>query len=485
MLDKIKKHDNWIVFFMMILISMGFTLCIVITSGDELWNFNNAYKFFNGYKMYTDMNIIIPPMFFYIVNVMFHLIGANILTFKIVGILIYGFMNLCIYNIFKALNINKKNAFCYLMMMQTIIFPLVTAGANYNLLAIVFVLLGILLLIRTKSESKYFWILQGIITYFILFTKQNIGAYYLLSVISLEIILDGFHKNTIKKFIKLIGIFLFLSILNLLLFYIQGNLYDFINYTILGISEFTQNFSIDTYVFLLIFMDIITLFVTAFLYKKKLLVDKQNRNLVILSTFSIALSLIIYPIINAFHIILALIIPFIMLFYILHFLIIKEFHLSKIINIISIMILVIECMGSIYYFVYSWTLNAKFDLAFSHPYYGGVIEKETEEKIEIINQYILQQQEVEKRVVILSEEAGLYLIPLQQNNGILDLPFLGNLGRKGEDGLIKQIQKLESCHILLKQGDLFWQESQKANDYIKQNYEKIGEIEDFDIYEIK
>ena len=484
MLDKIKKHDNWIVFFVMILISMGFTLCIVITSGDELWNFNNAYKFFNGYKMYTDMNIIIPPMFFYIVNIMFHLIGANILTFKIVGILIYGFTNLCIYNIFKALNINKKNAFCYLMMMQTIIFPLVTVGANYNLLAIVFVLLGILLLIRTESESKYLWILQGMITYFILFTKQNIGVYYLASIIFSEIILNGFHKNTVKKFIKLIGIFLFLSTLNLLLFYIQGNLYDFINYIVLGISEFTKNFSIGTYVFLLIFMDIITLFVTIFLYKKKLLIGKQNKNLVILSSSSIALSLIVYPIINVCHIILALIIPFIMLFYILHFLIIKEFNITKIINIISIMILVIECMGSIY-FVYSWTLNAKFDLAYSHPYYGGVIEKETEEKIEIINQYILQQQEVEKRVVILSEEAGLYLIPLQQNNGILDLPFLGNLGREGEDGLIKQIQKLENCHILLKQGDLFWQESQKANDYIKQSYEKIGEIEDFDIYEIK
>lgn len=484
MLDKIKKHDNWIVFLVMILISMGFTLCIVITSGDELWNFNNAYKFFSGYKMYTDMNIIIPPMFFYIVNIMFHLIGANILTFKIVGILIYGFTNLCIYNIFKALNINKKNAFCYLIMMQTIILPLVTIGANYNLLAIVFVLLGILLLIRTESESKYFWVLQGIITYLILFSKQNIGTYYLVGILMIEVMLKGLVKETIKQIIKLIGIISILSIFTMLYFYFQGNLYDFINYTVLGISEFTQNFSIDMYVLFLIVMDGIILFIGIFLCKKKMFQNEQKEQITILAAFSITLSFVIYPIINEYHIKLALILPFITLFYILHFLILEEFKLEKILEFISILILGITCIYS-FYFSYIWILNAKFDLAYSHPYYGGVIEKGTEEKIEIINQYILQQQEVEKRVVILSEEAGLYLIPLQQNNGILDLPFLGNLGREGEDGLIKQIQKLESCHILLKQGDIFWQESQKTNDYIKQSYEKIGEIEDFDIYEIK
>lgn len=480
MIDKIKKHDNIIVFIVAILISMGIALSINVVTGDELWNFNNAFKTFNGYKMYTDMNIIIPPMFFYIVNIIFHIIGANILTFKISGIIIYSFANFIIFNIFKALRINKRNAFCYLMIMQAILFTILAGGANYNFLAITFTLLGVYFLINEKS--RYTWILQGIISYLVLFTKQNIGVYYIIAIFLTEIILNGINKKVIQKLLKQILITAILSIFNLFLLYLQGNLYDFINYIVLGIGEFTRNFSIDIYVILLICMDIIILIVTVFMNKKQLLDKKQFKNLVVLSVFSIMISFVVYPIINVYHIRLALIIPFITLFYILHFLIFEEFNLNKLINIIGIAIYIALFILSIY-FAWYWTQNAKFELSYNHPYYGAVLEKETEEKISKIDEYILEQEKIGQSVIIFSKEAGIYMLPLQKNNGVLDLPFLGNLGKEGEDLLIKKISELESCKILLKKGDLFWQESKVANDYIRENYNKIGEIEEFEIYE--
>ena len=50
---------------------------------DELWNFSNCYKMFEGYKIYRDLNVIITPLFFYTAQVFFKLFGATILSFKI------------------------------------------------------------------------------------------------------------------------------------------------------------------------------------------------------------------------------------------------------------------------------------------------------------------------------------------------------------------------------------------------------------------
>ena len=80
-----------------------------------------------------------------------------------------------------------------------------------------------------------------------------------------------------------------------------------------------------------------------------------------------------------------------------------------------------------------------------------------------------------------------YTILTDDNNKNFDLPFLGNLGKDGEEGLIQEIQKLKNTKILIKtnEKDVFWQESKKVRKYIKDNYEKEGTIEDFDIYNIQ
>ena len=480
MINKVKKYDNLIIFILLLLISIGTSLSLYISTGDIIWNFNNVNKITNGYKMYTDINIIITPIFFYIVSAICKIVGSNILIYKILGTIMYSFTGLIIYNIFKSLNISKKKSFYYLMLMQTMLYVILTGGTNYNFLAIIFTLLGILLLI--KNKSKYDWILQGIICYLILFTKQNIGVYYIASVIIVEFIIEGINKNTFIKITKQFLVTLILSILNLLFMYFEGNLFDFINYTILGIGEFTHNFYIDSYVILLIGIDIVTFITTIFINKKKLLDNKQNNNLIILSTFSIMMSFVIYPIANLYHIKFALIIPLMILLYILHIIVFEQFNLNKLLKVISMFIFIVLFILSSY-FTYYFLKNAKFELQCTHPYYGGLVEKKIWEKIEKIDKYIIDEEKIGYNVIILSKEASIYMLPLCKNNGIFDLPFKGNLGKDGEEGLIDKISKLKSSKILITKEDLFWQESEKANDYVRQNYTKIGEIEEFEIYE--
>ena len=74
------------------------------------------------------------------------------------------------------------------------------------------------------------------------------------------------------------------------------------------------------------------------------------------------------------------------------------------------------------------------------------------------------------------------MIELNKNNGILDLPFNGNLGRKGVNGLIEKMQNMNNTQILLDE-EPFWQIPLKAREYVLLNMKKIGEIGEFSIYE--
>ena len=64
----------------------------------------------------------------------------------------------------------------------------------------------------------------------------------------------------------------------------------------------------------------------------------------------------------------------------------------------------------------------------------------------------------------------------------MDLPFYGNLGIEGINGLIKEISDMKNTYILITKEGIKYQESQALRDYIINNYEKIGEIEEFNIY---
>ena len=94
-------------------------------------------------------------------------------------------------------------------------------------------------------------------------------------------------------------------------------------------------------------------------------------------------------------------------------------------------------------------------------------------------------EENNKDVIVFSNRAALYMIPLKRNNGDFDLPFKGNLGIKGEDGLIEKIEEKENIQYLIfkEENESIYQETTKVKDYIKNNKNYVGEIEGFEIYE--
>lgn len=109
------------------------------------------------------------------------------------------------------------------------------------------------------------------------------------------------------------------------------------------------------------------------------------------------------------------------------------------------------------------------------------------DNLKIICDYIKEQEKNNKNVIVLSYKANFYNANLKRNKGDFDLYFYGNLGSKGEQGLINKIKELKNTIILTEKydEDLFKQEAINARNYVINNYPKIGEIQEYNIYFIK
>ena len=169
----INKYDNLFVIIVIILSVTGIVLDIKLANSDEIWNFQNVYKMYNGFVIYKESNVIVTPLFFYIGEILFKLLGANFLIFRIYNIIIVTGIYFLEYKILKELKIRKKISL--ILVLFLILFKwygLPSIQANYNSLAFLFYLLGVFCYIK---KYKYNNIIQGIILFLIFMSKQNIN----------------------------------------------------------------------------------------------------------------------------------------------------------------------------------------------------------------------------------------------------------------------------------------------------------------------
>ena len=413
MKEIIKKYDNIVVATIILLISIVYICTLETVAYDEIWNFQNIYKMVNGYTLYNDANVIITPIFFIIANLIQRIFGGNILVFRIYGAVIYTLLILTIYNIFKLLKFQKKEAIMYTLLMHMYTYKLLGASANYNVLAMMFVLLGIIQTMKYLGQKK-FNVINGIIMFLVLFTKQNIGAYYIIGIILAQIILKvtstNQKENTQAKQNKVIidiiiqlTITTILTIIALITMKLCGNLEGFINYCILGIKEFANNnVGLEKNIIIYSAIIAVTLIFVGIIIK----INKNNsfikNTMILLLVTGIILLFVSYPIVNTYHTILSTLVLIILLIYMVHSSILKDFLNNKIINIAigtTIIISILICSSN-------YSKNAKYiklDTNYSNPYYGAILLPETEEKIEKVNNYIKEKNE---KVIIFSRRCS-------------------------------------------------------------------------------
>lgn len=490
-----KNNINKLLVFTSIILILGSLLialfCVPVLIGDELWNFINIFKMCNGFKIYNDSNVIVTPLFFYIISTILSIIGPTFFTFRISNLLIMLPFFFCIYKIQKKLNINKSiSLFFVAMIFWDTFYLFISNGPNYNTLALLLFMIGLYLYLSDKNSN----LLQGFIIFLIFFTKQTTGFFYILAVFIFELykykISKKFFNNQFKKIIT----FIILTMLFLFTHYINGNLVSFINYTLGGLLDFSKNnfsFSAKLYnIFIIVLSVAISTFI---LFIKERLIKLGFKeiffdNLILLNVFALCASLILYPILNDAHVLMVIPFYFIILSHIFNSLF-KDFfeklQTQTYINIISVFVLLLLFIDTIITLVTPYThINAKFISDTTSPYFGTHLFDEYINQIETLKKYISYKNEHGTDVIICYNDAALVMIPLKQSHGAYDLIFYGNLGYNGIKKMKQDILSKEHTEFLVNNDDSY-DDSQfviEIQDFIEENLTKIGEISHYDVY---
>lgn len=483
-LEFLKKHDKPIVILFIACIISGDVFWNLLSNGDELINFFNTYKMSEGLTIYKDANVIITPLFFYIGKLFLLLLGKNILVFRIYNLIIYTFLYFIIYEIFKTLKVNKKSSLLYTIIIVLLTRNTIAAGANYNILSYVLVELGLLATLKIKNDNLRA-IAQGILTFLVFFTSQKLFAGYFLILVIFEL-----KNKNIKILVKELIIALSLLIIYLGYLKLTGNLYYFVDYTILGIREFAnKNVNADAnmnqnmlYIANTIITTILYIIVPRIIKK---IPDMSNENkqkqIKLFQTvflFSLAGIILIVPILNSYHIIVANILIFVSLLYMINFFI-KDILNEKIIYVIIISVSVILAGRGIYRnSMYFKTLN---EIPENSPLYGAILESSVKNEMGDVIKYIKNSQ---KDVMVFSTYSPMYSLVIHDlNNGKYDWLLRGNLGSGGEEKIINEIKSTKNKIALILEDEEMYQFVHDAVDYIENNWKNIGKVGRFKIYE--
>lgn len=113
--------------------------------------------------------------------------------------------------------------------------------------------------------------------------------------------------------------------------------------------------------------------------------------------------------------------------------------------------------------------------------YIGLNDEQVQD-INEVTEFIKAKEAQGFKVYILSQDASLYMIPLERyDNNKFDLLFQGNLGYDGENKVVDLMKNMKNT-IFLKREDMFFQESKIIDSYVKENYEAMDEINGYKIY---
>lgn len=507
---------------------------------DIIWLFHTSQKVSNGYVMYTEINTVLTPIFFWIGALFIKIFGNKILSMYIFSGLVGGTIIATLYNIMKKVSKNNSKILFLICSIFALRYVYIFGLPNYNTLAIMWWLLAVFLELKNleisdcKKKLKNDFLI-GILIGLTIFTKQNIGVFALISSVCCTILKKLFDKNELitKEILsKIIGTFI-IEFGMLIYFIISDSFGSFIDYCIGGVFEFGDkniSFKISWKYMFCILLTILGIIIS---------IKNQNKKMGILAITQICLIPIIYPISNAYHIILSMVTLFPLLMSITeyiknnkisHFIIIVFLFLimfisfssanreysefedvfmggvmrgSEIITIAKVIALTLYAnmvifekenwskyvyMGSLAFILVMQigikiTLNKNLDIPKNLYIYEDILyHEDVIEYIDNVVNYIKEKEKNGKKAIVVSADASYYTAPLQQNNYVYDFPLYGSLGFEGEERLINGLVDDKDI-VILKNKYMMYQESKKLDEYIRKNYKKIDEIHDLEVFE--
>lgn len=499
------KKDILIIFILILAISMTI-LPNYLNDLDELWNFNFAKNIAEDRVPYRDFNMIMTPLFPILASIFLKLFGTELIVMRFLAIILCTAIFFLIYRIMKLLDVHKVIIYSSISALYLLFFSHFRIDYNLSMLLIVLIVLyneikrvkeKNMILEYNFKRDFFLGILMGTTILFKhtagLFITSIFILYKLLLVPKKEQIRKAFEiilTRLLGAFIPVILLIIYLSVNNIWL--------EFLDYTIYSIGTFTNYIP---YTYLIknsnIYIAILSILVPIsimYMYIRSI-VMKINNNysqiLFVLFSYSVATLIFAYPLADNIHFLIGAIPTIIAIVYIGanllneikkkykidKFLILTKNSLEFATYVFAVCIIITSVITNFDYFFH---INATSNL--SHYKYIRIGE---EAGITEISRYILEQEKKDKKVYILDASASIYMIPIEKYNKDYDMFNKGNLGSQGEVGQIDKLA-VEKNVIVLILNDNYrrnWQNPEEVRKYIVANWEKTGEIRQFDIYE--
>lgn len=238
------KNINYNVIIKYVLLFLLYLLWFLIIQPidyDEIWNYGFSYSMAKGFLPYRDFNMVITPLFNFLLSLPFHFFGGSILVFHIEGAFIFI---MTAYLLFKL--IGDK---AYLVL-STLFFLIAEFFPNYNFFCFTILLLIILL----EKKDKNYDFLIGLLVGIEILSKQTIG---LCLTIPLFLMVIKDKKRIIKRLEGLlVPLFIFC------IYLLFTNTYkNFIDLCVLGLVDFTKHNTFTKHILIYILILIISIYV--------------------------------------------------------------------------------------------------------------------------------------------------------------------------------------------------------------------------------
>ena len=508
---------------------LGKVMTDSINNLDTMWTFGFCQKIAKGYIPYRDYNMVITPLFAQITALFFKIFSPKMVIFNLVGVMQMVILLLFQYLTLKKIKISSKAT--VLIAFLTSIYPLHFGTNSYNILACMFLFILYYIEICKIRYEKYitltnkpektinifkikikYTVLYNILTGFILglifLSKQNIGVYVILAISIYYFAKSLLLKEiTLKKsFTQLVikAIFCILPILvEIIYLYLNGALYNFIDYCFLGIGTFNEKirsslfrafFNPDNFyqfiinVVIIVFVIMVPVFI---IIKQKGKIVKKNSidlNILILS-FLVCLIGIAYsiPLANEYHMYMTKFICLNMI--IINILSINEIKryiyksISKISNLVCVITPIICGIGFIVIYI-TCLYTSKLE-TFKYTY----LPQEEELNILSVAGYVITYEKVNNiPMYVTTSNSTVFNIIRDENGGVFELPLHGNMGHEDYNKAINELKKLEEKHdkfavlIFTDDKDMFWQDAKQLPEYIRKNYTKVDQFLIFSTY---
>ncbi len=509
--EKIKAISKDFILFIFIAV-MVFSIIAInpISNLDEIWNYNTARAITQNLIPYKDISMITTPLLPMITALFLKLIANEVIVSRVLASVLWGGVLFSIFKILKLL-IKEKNTCLIIAALLGLLFRDCYC-IDYNILSLMFSL--IILYIELKNIDKPHFennktdFLIGILAGLTVCTKQSIGAILAIIVVGYKIIFVQNKKEFIEylktAFKRIIGI-LIPIILVLIYLIVTNSLQDFINYAVLGISTFSNKIPYAKLMnndkkeiqilsrimpFILLAMAVLTIVLQN--KKKKENIGNIDNKILTMLIYSLSTIIIMYPISDEIHFLIAGTITFIGLAYILYLLgitIYNKINLQskkKIYKITSLMISIIAIAFIAVRGIENITEYTKQEKNETIEHYKNIqISEYLQERINEIDIFILEQEKENKKVYILDAEAAIYMIPINNYNKDYDMFLKGNIGKDGQEGQIQKIKQKETNEIILirkRNLQSNWQTPTEVVDYVRENLEFMGEVSIYEVY---